>query len=272
VARFAARFHSLGFHVHPSTADLMTSIVKSGEMEHLVPERIWAELIRAMGEIRPSEFLRVMRDCGALQTLFPEIEALFGIPQVAEYHPEIDTGEHLMMALDMAAAIDSPAEAVFAVLLHDLGKAVTPRNQWPRHPGHEAAGLPLLETVCERLRVPTSTLRLARRVCAEHLNCHRVQEMRPAKVFALLERLDALRQPQRLAAFLKACEADYRGRLGLQDRAYPQADHLSGALQAALAVRVADLDVKGLEGKVIGEKLRLARIAAIRQQTVQPAE
>jgi tRNA nucleotidyltransferase (CCA-adding enzyme) len=272
VARFAARFHSLGFQVHPSTADLMTGIVKSGEMEHLVPERIWAELIRAMGEARPSEFLRVMRKCGALQTLFPEIEALFGVPQVAEYHPEIDTGEHLMMALDMAVAIDSPAESVFAVLLHDLGKAVTPRNQWPRHPGHEAAGVPLVEAVCERLRVPTSALRLARRVCAEHLNCHRVREMRPAKVFALLERLDALRQPQRLAAFLKACEADYRGRLGLQDRGYPQADHLSGALQAALAVRVADLDVKGLAGKVIGEKLRLARIAAIREQTVQPAE
>jgi tRNA nucleotidyltransferase (CCA-adding enzyme) len=263
VARFAARFSPLGFDVHPSTNELMTGIVESGELDHLVPERIWTEVIRAMGESRPSEFLRVLRACGALEALFPEIEALFGVPQSAEYHPEIDTGEHLLMALDMAAVIDSPPDSVFAVLLHDLGKSLTPPDALPHHIGHEAAGLPLVNAVCERLRVPTTTRQLARRVCVEHLNCHRVREMRPAKVMAMLERLDAIRQPQGLTPFLKACEADYRGRLDLQKRAYPQAAFLSAALQAAQGVRTADLDIAGLNGLEVGEKLRQARTRAI---------
>ncbi len=271
VARFAARFSGLGFHVHPDTMNLMRDIADQGELDHLVPERAWTEIRRAMGSPKPSVFLEVLRGCDALRHLMPEVEALYGVPQDERYHPEIDTGDHLHRALDMAAQLGASEDAVVAVLLHDLGKGVTDPDKLPAHVGHERAGLPLVEAVCERFRMPNHARRLALQVCAHHLDAHRLLEARPGTVMKLLEGLDALRQPD-LDGFLLACEADYRGRKGLEDRAYPQAERLRAAQSAALAVRAADLADRGLTGKALGEALRRARIEAIGQLPVEPAE
>ena len=270
VARFAARFAELGFRVHGDTLDLMREITGSGELEHLVAERVWSEIRRAMETGHPSEFVQVLRGCGALRVLLPEVDALFGIPQPAEHHPEIDTGVHLNLALDMAAAIGSSSAAVFSVLLHDLGKGITPAQDLPAHHGHEASGLPLVDAVCERYRVPGAVQRLARQVCAYHLRCHRVLEARPKKVMQLLEQLDALRS-RGIEDFVQACEADYRGRAGFEDRDYPQGRYLQACLEAALSVQARDLDTGNAKGPEIGEKLKQARISAIKQLANQPA-
>ncbi len=262
VARFAARFATLGFRVHDSTMQLMQEITASGELQHLAAERIWREIDRAMMMDSPSEFVRILRQCGALEELLPEVNALFGVPQPEKYHPEIDTGVHLLMALDQAAKTRSSA-VVFAVLLHDLGKALTPKKQLPSHIGHETAGVPLVDAVCERLRVPGSAHDLARKVCASHLDCHRILEARPKTVMRLLERLDVFRNPGLLPDFVLACEADYRGRKGLEDRSYPQGEYLQRAYEAAAAVLARDLDLEGLSGPQVGECLRQARIQAI---------
>jgi tRNA nucleotidyltransferase (CCA-adding enzyme) len=265
VARFAARFAPLGFRVHDSTLALMREITESGELEHLAAERIWREIERAMGAARPSEFVSVLRACGALEVLLPEVNALFGVPQPEKYHPEIDTGVHLLMALEQAAELSNgDAGIVFAVLLHDLGKAVTPQQHWPSHRGHEAAGIPLVDAVCKRLRAPNSMHDLARKVCARHLDCHRILEARPVTVLRLLENLDVFRQPQVLPEFILACEADYRGRKGLQERDYPQGKFLQRAYCAVADIRARDLDLEGVSGKQVGEKLRQARVRAIK--------
>lgn len=273
VARFAARFHALGFRIHPETLALMRHIAEIGELDHLVPERAWTEIRRAMGSERPSVFLQALRDCDALAHLLPEVDCLFGVPQPERYHPEVDTGVHLMMALDKAAELSADEDVRVAVLFHDLGKGVTPTDQLPSHRGHEETGLPLVEAVCARYRVPNHTRRLALQVCAHHLDCHRLMEARPKTVFRLLERLDALRQPE-IDPFLAACEADYRGRKGLGQRPYPQADRLRAALAAALAVRASNLppgpDGGKIEGKALGEALRRARIEAIAQLDAGP--
>jgi tRNA nucleotidyltransferase (CCA-adding enzyme) len=271
VARFAARFQHLGFRVHPDTLELMRHIADTGELDHLVPERAWTEIRRAMGSRKPSVFIQVLRDCDALSHLLPEVECLFGVPQPAIYHPEIDAGVHLMLSLDQAASLSEVEDVRVAVLFHDLGKGVTPEEQLPSHVGHETTGIPLVEAVCDRYRVPNHTRRLALQVCAQHLACHRLMEARPKTVFRLLEQLDALRQPD-IDPFLAACEADYRGRKGLQDRPYPQAERLRAALGAALEVRARDLAAQGLAGKALGEALRRARIEAIGQLPVQPGE
>lgn len=271
VARFAARFHHLGFRVHPDTLALMRHIADAGELDHLVPERAWTEIRRAMGSAKPSVFIQVLRDCDALSHLLPEVEVLFGVPQPERYHPEVDTGVHLMLSLDQAAVLSAAEDVRIAVLFHDLGKGITPAEQLPSHVGHETAGLPLVEAVCDRYRVPNHTRRLALQVCAHHLACHRLMEARPRTVFRLLEQLDAFRQPD-IDPFLAACEADYRGREGLQDRPYPQAERLREALAAALDVRARDLASQGVTGKALGEALRRARIEAIGQLTVQPGE
>jgi tRNA nucleotidyltransferase (CCA-adding enzyme) len=263
VARFAARFASLGFTVHPETLDLMRQIATSGELSHLAAERTWSELVGGLSSGKPSVFLQVLRDCGALAVLLPELDKLFGVPQPQHYHPEIDTGLHVQMALDLAAGRQWPAEVLFAVMLHDLGKGLTDPSQWPSHLNHEARGLPLVRSVCERLRAPTAFRDLAIVVSTLHLRCHAVMEMRPAKILALLEEADLLRRPERLEPFIQACEADYLGRKGLSQRPYPQGDRLRLALNAALSVRVASLDIAGLEGEAIGHKLRAARIDAI---------
>ena len=271
VARFAARFAAHGFHVHESTLELMREITLSGELQHLAAERIWREIELALKTPKPSVFVSVLRECDALEALLPEVNALFGVPQPEKYHPEIDTGVHLLMALDMAADLTADqakgaGNIVFAVLLHDLGKGVTPRNDWPKHWGHEAAGIPLVIAVCDRLKAPNVMFDLARKVCANHLRCHRILEARPETVMRLLEKLDVFRQPGVLADFVMACEADYRGRKGLQDRPYPQGDYLKKAFQAAARIKARDLDLEGVRGPEVGDLLRQARIQAIAKQ------
>jgi len=265
VARFAARLADFEFKVHPGTLELMREITRSGELSDLAAERVWAEIADAMATPQPSRFIEVLRDCGALEALLPEVEALFGIPQNPRYHPEVDTGTHILMAMNCAAALANGKpnpEIVFAILLHDLGKAMTPEAMLPSHKGHERAGLPLVEAVCGRVRAPGEFRDLALIVCEYHLRCHRLTEMRPEKVMRLIESADFIRRPARLAPFLAACEADYRGRLGFEDRAYPQAALLRGALDAVLAIRARDLEVEA-SGPEIGKALRRARIEAI---------
>jgi len=266
VARFAARFAHLGFRVHPSTLALMGEITRSGELEHLAAERIWREIELAMKTGKPSEFVSVLRDCGALQVLLPEVSVLFGVPQPEKYLPEIDSGVHLLMALDAAAErANGNAVIVFAVLLHDLGKGLTPPQDWPSHIGHEATGVPLVDAVCKRMKAPNAMHDLARKVCAYHLDCHRLLEAKPVTVLRLLERLDVFRQPTLVDDFVVACEADYRGRKGLRDRPYPQGDYLKRAYRAVADIRARDLDLSGVSGPEVGERLRQARIEAITQ-------
>jgi tRNA nucleotidyltransferase (CCA-adding enzyme) len=270
VARFAARFAPLGFRVDPDTLELMREITASGELEHLVPERVWSEIAAAMATAEPGRFVQVLRDCGALAVLLPEVDRLFGVPQPVEHHPEVDTGAHVLLALNLAADSGATPQAVFALLLHDLGKGLTPAAELPRHLGHDVKGVPLVEAACARLRAPGSWRELALLVCRLHLRAHRMGEMRPAALMRLLEDAGLLRKPELLTDFLAACEADYRGRQGRQDRPYPQAERLRTALQAALAVQARELDTAGLEGVEIGAKLRAARIAAI-ADSVGPA-
>ncbi len=264
VARFAARFAHLGFRVHTSTMALMREITRSGELQHLAAERVWREFESAMKTGRPSGFVRVLRECGALKALLPEVNVLFGVPQPKKYHPEIDTGVHLLMALDAAANIsDGDVSVVFAVLLHDLGKGLTPQKYWPSHWGHEAAGVPLVDAVCDRMKVPNAVHDLARKVCARHLDCHRILEARPTTVLRLLERLDVFRQPDLLPGFIAACEADYRGRKGLEDRSYLQGDYLQRAYKETAGIRARDLDLEGLSGPQIGKRLSQVRVETI---------
>ena len=264
VARFAARFAPLGFHVADETMALMRAMVVDGEVDHLVPERVWAETRRALGEAQPSAFVRVLREAGALAVLFPEVDALYGVPQRPEYHPEVDTGVHLELVLDMAARLAPGDDLVgFCALCHDLGKARTPADVLPGHIGHEHAGVEPLRALAARLKVPAEHAALAELVCREHLNAHRALELKPATVLRLLTKLDALRRPQRLEAFLAACEADKRGRLGSAEAAYPQADFLRAAQEAAAAVSAAEFVARGLAGPAIGEAMDKARIAAI---------
>lgn len=271
VARFAARFHGFGFTVHEDTLRLMREIADSGELDHLVPERAWTEIRKAMGSERPSVFLEVLRASSALSHLLPEVDRLFGVPQDERHHPEGDTGAHLLLALDQVPRLGGGEDAGVAVLFHDLGKGLTDPADWPAHHGHEDSGLALVEAVCDRYRVPNHSRRLAVQVCANHLRCHRLLEARPKTVFRLLEALDALRQPD-IGPFLVACEADWRGREGLEDRPYPQGDHLRAALEAALAVRARDLADQGLAGPALGEALRRARIEAIGELPVEPGQ
>lgn len=264
VARFAARFAPLGFHVAQETMALMRAMVADGEVDHLVPERVWAETRRALAEAQPSAFVRVLREAGALAVLFPEVDALYGVPQRAEYHPEVDTGVHLELVLDMAARLAPGDDLVgFCALCHDLGKACTPPDVLPSHIGHEHTGVGPLRALAARLKVPAEHAALAELVCREHLNAHRALELKPATVLRLLTKLDALRRPQRLEAFLTVCEADKRGRLGRMDAAYPQAEFLRAARQAAAAVNASEFVERGLTGPAIGEAMEKARIVAI---------
>jgi tRNA nucleotidyltransferase (CCA-adding enzyme) len=262
VARFAARYAERGFRVADETLVLMRAMSANGEVDHLVAERVWVELERALTEKSPSTFFEVLRASGALARLFPEIEALYGVPQPPEHHPEIDTGVHTMMVLDMAAKLSPEAMVRFAALVHDLGKGTTPREQWPRHLGHEERSVQLVRDLCGRYRVPNEYRDLAVLVARYHLHCHRALELRAGTVLEVLEALDVFRRAERLPRFLLACEADYRGRLGLEGRPYPQAERFRGAFDAARAVDSAAIAVAN-EGKEIGERIRQARIKAI---------
>lgn len=261
LARFAARFPD--FSVHPETSALCREMVADGEVDHLVAERVWRELSRALMYDTPSRFFRVLRETGALARVLPEVDALFGVPQPPEHHPEVDTGEHLMLVLDQAARLKAPLPARFAALVHDLGKALTPADKLPSHPGHEKAGLPEVEELCRRLAVPRDCRDLGLLVCEFHLHVHRALEMRPETIVRLFERLDAFRRPERLEGFLLACEADARGRAGLQDRDYPQPGHLRRALSAAAGVNTGDIAAKHGGGPEIAGAIRKARAGAV---------
>ncbi|MBW7832893.1 MAG: multifunctional CCA addition/repair protein [Simplicispira suum] len=265
VARFAARFTD--FAVAPETTQLMREMVDAGEADHLVPERVWQELARGLMEVQPSRMFAVLRSCGALAVLLPEVERLWGVPQRAEYHPEVDTGVHLMMVLDMSARLNAPLGVRFACLTHDLGKGTTPHELLPRHLGHEQRSAKLLRGVCERLRVPVDCRELADVVAREHGNIHRSGELNAAALLRLLERCDAIRKPERFEDVLLACECDARGRLGFEESAYPQRARLLAAMRAARAVDTAplaaDAAARGLKGPQVGEQIHAARAQAI---------
>lgn len=265
LARFAARLPD--FTVAPETLDLMRSMVADGEVDHLVAERVWQELARGLMEDRPSRMFEVLRECGALARLLPEVDRLWGVPQRAEYHPEVDTGVHLMMVLDMSARLQGSLSVRYACLGHDLGKGTTPADVLPRHLGHEGRSAKLLQQVGQRLRVPNDCRELADVVAREHGNIHRSEELNAASLLRLLERCDAIRKPRRFDDVLLACECDARGRLGWTEHPYPQAARLRQALQAALSVHTAELSAaamaQGRQGKDIGIVIQRARTEAI---------
>jgi tRNA nucleotidyltransferase (CCA-adding enzyme) len=263
VARFAARFAALGFRVAPETLELMRRMTQAGEVSALVPERVWQETERALGEAHPEVFFETLRACGALAVIFPEIDALFGVPQPPRWHPEIDTGVHVMLALGYAARLGASAAVRFAVLTHDLGKARTPPQRWPSHHGHEDLGVPLIEALCERLKVPNGQRELAVLAARHHTLVHRALELKPATVLTLLEGCDAFRRPERFAELLLACEADARGRTGRESEPYPQAAYLKAALAAASAVSLTEDERRGLAGPAIGAEIRRRRLVAV---------
>ena len=265
LARFAARFAD--FSVADETMALMRQMVTDGEVDHLVPERVWQELARGLMSAQPSRMFEVLRACGALKVLLPELDRLWGVPQRPEYHPEIDTGLHMMLVMDMAAQLNMPLPVRVACLMHDLGKGTTPFDALPRHIGHEGRSVKLLQKVCERLRVPTDCKELAEVVAREHGNIHRSADLGPEALVRLLERCDAIRQVERFALVLQACECDARGRLGFEDAAYPQAARLLQAQQAALSVETAPIAqaaaAQGLKGPQIGAQITMARVQAV---------
>jgi len=263
VARFAARFAPLGFRVAAETAALMRSIVTRHEIDALVPERVWQETDKALHEPRAAEFFSVLRDCDALRVIFPEIDALFGVPQPPQWHPEIDTGVHTLMVLEQASLLSREPQVRFAALVHDLGKGTTPRDEWPRHTGHEERSVALVEALAQRLRVPVDYRELAVIVARFHGTVHRAHELRPATILEFFERADAFRRPERFAQALLACEADARGRTGFEGRDYPQRAYLSAARAAAAEVRPRASDLASGDGSRIAAGLRADRLAVL---------
>ena len=269
VARFAARYASLGFSVAAETLALMRSLTESGELEHLTAERVWQEFARALMEDNPAVFLQVLRDCGALQVLLPEVDALFGVPQTAEHHPEIDTGLHILSVLQQCARFQQPLNIRWACLLHDLGKGTTDPALWPRHIAHEKRGLPLIKKVNQRVKAPNDCAELALLVGEYHTHAHRALELRPETLLKLLMTFDIMRRPQRFDDFVSASEMDSRGRLGLEDRLYPQAEYLRQAAEVVRAVNVKPLLEQGLQGAELGRALTAARLQAAQDYVSQ---
>ncbi len=272
VARYAARYARWGFHVAHGTHALMKRMVQNGEVDSLVAERVWQEMEGALGEAAPQRFFEVLRNCGALARILPELEALFGVPQPKHHHPEEDSGIHTLMVLEQAARLSPNTHIRFAALVHDLGKGTTPEEEWPRHIAHEARGVPLVEELCKRLRVPKEYRELAVLVTREHLNYHRAAELLPTTMLKLLERLDAFRRPERLEQFLLACEADSRGRPGFEEQQFEQPDIFRRAHQAAMQVNARDIVARGFTGKAVGEELHRLRTLAIKQLRHSPEE
>lgn len=260
VARFAARFAALGFTVAPETIALMRGMVEAGEADALVPERVWKETERALMSERPGVYFRVLHEAGALARVMPELAALDGVPQRAEYHPEVDTLVHTLMCVDVGARLGFPLTVRVAALLHDLGKGVTPRDEWPSHRLHDMRGLPLVEQFCARLRVPNACRDLALAVTRDHLNVHRARELRPGTLLELIERFSGLRRGEVFDQCLDACLCDARGRLGFEDAPYPQVAYLRAARAAANEIQAAALIAEGLQGAALGEALRERRI------------
>jgi tRNA nucleotidyltransferase (CCA-adding enzyme) len=263
VARFAARFAPLGFQVAAETLALMRAMVERREVDALVAERVWQETEKALREPRAGEFFRVLRECGALKPIYPEIDALFGVPQPPEWHPEIDTGLHTMMVLDQAALLSADTKVRFAALVHDLGKGTTPREEWPSHRGHEERSVSLIEGLAQRLHLPTEYRELSVIVARYHGNVHRALELRPGTILEFMERADAFRRPERFAQALLACEADSRGRTGLENLPYPQREYLQAARDAAAAIKPTPEEIAAHPGAKIAEHLRQRRLRAI---------
>lgn len=270
VARFAARFGALGFSVAAETLALMRRMAGSGELETLTPERVWREMQLALAAPQPQQFLAVLRDCGALKVVLPEVDVLFGVPQPERWHPEIDTGIHMLMVMEQAARLSADPVVRFAALTHDLGKGTTPPQHWPRHHGHEARSAELLEGLCARLRVPNEYRDTALAVARYHGLAHRVAELRAGTLLELLENLDAFRRPERLQQFVLACEADMRGRKGLEAQPYPQGEYLQRARAIAAAIKPDPVAIQGMSGEQIAEHLRRARIRALEQLRPAP--
>jgi tRNA nucleotidyltransferase (CCA-adding enzyme) len=263
VARFAARLAKWGFRVAHATNKLMREMVKNGEVDALVPERVWAELDRALGEDAPQRFFEVLRGCGALERIFPEIDRLFGIPQPEKHHPEVDTGIHVMKVLQQAARLSKDKQVRFAALVHDLGKGTTPEEMLPKHIDHEERGVPIVEDLCQRLKVPNEYRDVAVLVTRYHLHVLRAAEMRISTILKTLEALDAFRRPDRFEKVLLACEADFRGREGFEDNSFPQAEIFRVAYRVAAGVDVKPLVEKGLKGAAIANELHQLRVRAI---------
>ncbi|MCK5870234.1 multifunctional CCA tRNA nucleotidyl transferase/2'3'-cyclic phosphodiesterase/2'nucleotidase/phosphatase [Methylococcaceae bacterium CS1] len=269
IARFCARYQHLGFSIAPKTQQLMREMVTQGEIDYLVPERVWAETAKALSEQSPAAFFQALRDCDALARIFPELDKLFGVPQPASYHPEIDTGVHTLMVLDQAALLSGKTTVRFAALMHDLGKALTPADKWPSHHGHETLGL---KGLCQRLRVPNHYQKLALQVMQYHTHCHRAFELKPATLCDTLASIGAFKADNQLDDFLLACEADAKGRLGLEETPYPQAEYILAAQQAAKRIDSSAILDKSLKGKEIGlaiHRLRTHEISKVKKQFTQ---
>lgn len=264
IARFAARFGKWGFKVAHKTHRLMKQMVESGEVDTLVPERVWQETLKALNSDRPERYFEVLRNCGALARIFPELEALFDVPQPAHHHPEIDSGVHTLMVLQQAVRLSDKPEVRFAALVHDLGKGTTPKQEWPKHHGHEARSCKLVKQLCTRLKVPKSHRELALAVAQYHGHYHRADEMRPETILKVLEGTDAFRRPERFEEFLLACEADQRGRTGFEEAQFSQGETMRSACRAAQSVESDAILADGFEGSAIRDELKRRRSSAIR--------
>ena len=262
IARFAACF---GFKIADETIKLLHIISKSNELDTLTPERVWSEMEKALAGKYPTRFILALRSCNALKILFPEIDALFGIPQDKKYHPEIDVGRHTLMALNQSVQLSSDPIVRFSVLVHDLGKATTPKEQLPNHDGHETRGINIIDSFCERYKIPNKYHDLAACVSEFHIDCHQIQEMEPKEILERLEKLDAFRRPERFKQFLTACESDSRGRAGFEEKEFPQAKYFLNALEISKDVNVDLLTNKGLKGKELGEAVRKERIKILEE-------
>lgn len=263
IARFAARYHHLGFTIADETNALMRAMVDNGEVDHLVSERVWKEMERALGEAAPEIFIQSLRDCGALARLYPELDALFGVPQTAIHHPEIDTGIHTLMSLQQAAKLTTNVCVRFATLLHDLGKGTTPKEEWPRHIAHEDRSIGLVKTLCDRIGAPKDYRELALIVAQWHTHCHRALELKPATILKALQLTDAFRRSERFDQFLISSEADARGRTGFEDRDYPQSNYFRGALECCQKINAQDISARGFTGKEFGDEVNRIRLAAL---------
>lgn len=269
VARFAARFHHLGFTVASETMQLMTDIANSGELEHLTPERVWQECDKALGSQSPQIFFEVLKQCQALVVLFPEIDALFGVPQPEKWHPEIDSGIHTLMVLEQTSLLSRNKAVRFAALVHDLGKALTPKQDWPKHYGHGQKGLPAIKKLCARIKVPNDYRDLALLVSDQHQNIHNAFELRAETIVKLFDKADFWRKPQRLTDLLLCCHGDIRGRTGFEHALYPQAEYLQQCYQLATQVDVQSIIAEGHQGAQIKNQLQLKRIQRVNDFKLQ---
>lgn len=263
LARFAAKLNHLGFTIANETMALMTQLAGSGELEHLTAERVWQEWHKSLSTQNPDVFLSVLRDCGALKVVLPELDCLFGVPQPEKWHPEIDTGIHTLMVANQAARLSLSLPVRFASQVHDLGKGVTPQSEWPSHKMHCHTGVKIIKKLCERVRVPNEYKELALLVCEQHSNVHRAAELKPSTKLKILNKLDVWRKPERLEEVLICCQADHAGRLGCEGNPYPQKDIFEEAFKAALSIEVKDIITDGFQGKAIRDELEKRRIEAI---------